>query len=126
MVTIKHTRVSDVRPRGLGSHCCCGRKYAAVAAAVAATWGQPLVACAEKVCRGGSSGSGILGSACDSGSVGSSRTAIAMGMAQRQRQWWQRWWQVRMWARGVGGKSLFMETRGHREVYTTIKWSDVG
>jgi hypothetical protein len=84
------------------------------------------VACAEKVCHSGSSGSGISGSARDSGSVGSSGTAIAMVMAQRQRQWWQQWWQGRMWASGVGGKLLFMEMGGHRGVYATIKWSDVG
>ncbi len=84
------------------------------AVAAAATQGQPLVACAEKVCHGSSSGSGISGSARDSGSVGSGGTAIAMAMAQRHWQWWQRWWQARMWAGGVGGKLLLMETGGHR------------
>jgi hypothetical protein len=96
------------------------------AVAAAATWGQPFVACAEKVCRGGSSGSGILGSGRDRGSVDSGGTAIAMAMAQTQQQWWQQWWQARMWAGGMGGKMLFMETGGHQGVYTTIKWLDMG
>jgi hypothetical protein len=96
------------------------------AAAAVATWGQPLVACAEKVCRGGSSSGGISGSAHDSGSIGSGGTGIAMVMEQRQQQWWQQWWQARMWASGVDGKLLFTETGGHQGVYTTIKWSDMG
>ncbi len=84
------------------------------------------MACAEKVCRGGSSGSSISGSVRNSSSIGSGRTAIAMVMTQRQAAvvaamvagenvGRQRGWEIAVHGDG-----------GARGIYTTIKWSDVG